>query len=140
MHRKRVAEGAGKCLPARGRSSARSPLPCWSVGERTVHAGCRCTHLSQLVAQLGGQHVGQGHELGGLVGGVAKHVALRQEVGTRNALCLSLPMAGQQLRQARPAEQPELRAAVPSTEAAVIPAPVLSAAGAGISAAAWSAP
>jgi len=33
-------------------------------------------HFSELVPDLGGQHVGEGHELGGLVGGVAEHVAL----------------------------------------------------------------
>mmetsp|Transcript_20976 Transcript_20976/g.66462 ORF Transcript_20976/g.66462 Transcript_20976/m.66462 type:complete len:461 (+) Transcript_20976:322-1704(+) len=32
--------------------------------------------LGQLVADLGGEHVGEGHELGGLIGGVAEHDAL----------------------------------------------------------------
>ncbi len=33
-------------------------------------------HLGQAEAQLGGEDMGEGHELGGLVGGVAEHVAL----------------------------------------------------------------
>ena len=33
-------------------------------------------HLCQLVPNLGGQHVGQRHQLRGLIGGVAKHVTL----------------------------------------------------------------
>jgi len=33
-------------------------------------------HLSEAEAQLGGEHVGEGHELRGLVGGVTEHVSL----------------------------------------------------------------
>lgn len=33
-------------------------------------------HLGEAEAQLGGEHVGERHELGRLVGGVAEHVAL----------------------------------------------------------------
>lgn len=39
-------------------------------------AGAVLADLRQAVAQLGGQHVGEGHQLGGLVGGVPEHVAL----------------------------------------------------------------
>lgn len=34
------------------------------------------SYLCQLVAQLGGQHMGEGHELLCLIGGIAKHMAL----------------------------------------------------------------
>ncbi|KAL7119892.1 hypothetical protein ACP275_02G089700 [Erythranthe tilingii] len=39
-------------------------------------AGAVFTHLGELGPQLGGEDVAEGHELGGLVGGVPEHVAL----------------------------------------------------------------
>uniref|UniRef100_A0A804N322 Uncharacterized protein n=1 Tax=Zea mays TaxID=4577 RepID=A0A804N322_MAIZE len=39
-------------------------------------AGAVLAHLGEARAQLGGQHVAQRHQLGGLVGGVPEHVAL----------------------------------------------------------------
>mmetsp|Transcript_718 Transcript_718/g.2130 ORF Transcript_718/g.2130 Transcript_718/m.2130 type:complete len:265 (+) Transcript_718:788-1582(+) len=45
------------------------------VGAQPRHAAV-LAHLGQLEPELGGQHVGEGHELLGLVGGIAKHVAL----------------------------------------------------------------
>lgn len=44
-------------------------------------------HLGQAVAQLGGKDVGQGHELGGLIGGVAKHVALVTSTDLLQGFC-----------------------------------------------------
>ena len=44
-------------------------------------------HLGEPVAQLGGQHVGERHELGGLVRGVAKHVALVTGANLLQSLC-----------------------------------------------------
>lgn len=44
-------------------------------------------YLSQLVAQLGGEDVGEGHELRGLVGGIAEHVALVTSTSLLEGLC-----------------------------------------------------
>ena len=53
----------------------------------TCCARGRIAYLCELVAQLGGQNVCQGHELLCLIGGIAKHVALISSPNLFQCLC-----------------------------------------------------